>query len=336
MLLVVLCGYPASGKSTLAAALACRFAARGLRVDTVSDGALHSALHDPSVTPGASTGDVSGILSVPRAIMYADSHAEKSTRARLLAAAERALAPDTVVLVDSMNYIKGFRYELFCVAKTCTARFLVVHTDADADVCAEWDSQRVDAYGPELHAALVRRFEPPHQRNRWDSPLYTVHMHPRRDDLSQHQAGENFQATAVAEEATIRDLIEEGGSSTSWEAGLDDIVSASLSKNKALKPTMATKLNQAGDADVLNLLDQATRDAEAFLLQSLHAGAGTGDAIKVPFATRPVFLIRRCRVAELRGMRRAHINLARLCPPRDTSKRALVDAYVDYVNAQLR
>jgi hypothetical protein len=71
-------------------------------------------------------------------------------------------------------------------------------------------------------------------------------------------------------------------------------------------------------------------------VQALHGGAGTGDTIKVPFASRPVVLVRRCKVSELRGMRRAHISLARICPPRDTSKEALVDTYVDYVNAQLR
>lgn len=48
------------------------------------------------------------------------------TRGALKAAIERALSRDALVIADSMNYIKGFRYELFCIAKSQTTPLCVV------------------------------------------------------------------------------------------------------------------------------------------------------------------------------------------------------------------
>jgi len=35
----------------------------------------------------------------------------------LMSSVERLLNKDTVVIADAMNYIKGFRYQLYCLAK---------------------------------------------------------------------------------------------------------------------------------------------------------------------------------------------------------------------------
>jgi protein KTI12 len=331
MLLLLLCGFPASGKSTLAAALASEFRLQGQKVDIVSDGAIHSKLHNPN--------DVGTGRPQCRRALYADSTAEKSTRAQILAAAERALAPGTVVIVDSMNYIKGFRYELFCVAKTCAARYAVVHAVCDAETCVKRDALREDSYGVELAKALVRRFEPPDQRNRWDSPLYNVSLNPQvvmdcpaaapelKNQVLEREHGDavNTQAENSDEKAPC-----------DWREDISDIVRQCLSKAQPLRTTMATQPQSQGGADAFSALDRATREAEASLISSIHGGAGAGDRIRVPGSSRPVVLARPCQVAELRGMRRAHINLSRLCPPQDTTKTALVDGYVDYVNAQLR
>lgn len=54
-----------------------------------------------------------------------DATAEKSARASLMSAVTRQLSPDRIVIFDGMNYIKGFRYQLYCAAReykcrTCT------------------------------------------------------------------------------------------------------------------------------------------------------------------------------------------------------------------------
>lgn len=43
----------------------------------------------------------------------ADGHAEKTTRGLLKATADRSLSKRQVVVLDSLNFIKGFRYELW-------------------------------------------------------------------------------------------------------------------------------------------------------------------------------------------------------------------------------
>ena len=55
-----------------------------------------------------------------------DGHAEKMTRGTLKSAVERNLNKDTIVILDSLNYIKGFRYELFCIAKSVATPIVIV------------------------------------------------------------------------------------------------------------------------------------------------------------------------------------------------------------------
>ena len=47
-------------------------------------------------------------------------------RGHLKAAVERLLSKDAVVICDSMNYIKGFRYELFARARALSTQSCVV------------------------------------------------------------------------------------------------------------------------------------------------------------------------------------------------------------------
>lgn len=300
MLVVVLCGYPASGKSTVSSALEAEFSSRGILVDKISDGAVTSCLRTPH--------DADLYEQRSRSDLYKDASAEKTTRAQLLAATERAVAPKTVVLVDSLNYIKGFRYELYCVSKANHAKYMVVYCQSGEQLCAQRDAARKDSYGNELLNALIRRFEMPEPRNRWDSPLVTIDCN--------------------AEITDEKCLVE-------WKNQMARVVEAGLDKAVPLRATMATKVQRVAGADLLNELDRATRNAEAALVAALRTGAGPGDRLVVPGTSRAVVLPRRCKVTELRGMRRAHIDLARLHPPTNPSTQTLVDSYIDYVISQL-
>lgn len=48
---------------------------------------------------------------------YSESRSEKSARGLLFSAVERYLGKECIVICDSLNYIKGFRYQLSCSAK---------------------------------------------------------------------------------------------------------------------------------------------------------------------------------------------------------------------------
>ena len=57
---------------------------------------------------------------------YLDSKQEKDTRGTLKSEVDRWLTKDNLVILDSLNYIKGFRYELYCIARAQSSTHCVV------------------------------------------------------------------------------------------------------------------------------------------------------------------------------------------------------------------
>lgn len=106
MPLVVFCGLPYSGKSRRAEELRGVLAAEGRAVYVVNDAA---------------------VLGAEDATVYGDSAREKALRGALRAAVERRLSRHDVVILDSLNYIKGFRYELYCLARAARTPLCLVY-----------------------------------------------------------------------------------------------------------------------------------------------------------------------------------------------------------------
>lgn len=130
---------------------------------------------------------------LPRSIYAAGNvKLEKDGRATLYSAVKRALSKNDVVVLDSGNYIKGWRYQLHCEAKNVGTASCVVHVGLPADKSKAVNDKRLDvsvkeghasevgsdlesaAYEPAVHAELLMRFEEPNPMARWDSPLFTV------------------------------------------------------------------------------------------------------------------------------------------------------------------
>lgn len=58
-----------------------------------------------------------------------ESRSEKPARGALLSAMQRHANAGTVLIVDAPNYIKGFRYQMYCIARelrlrVCTVRIV--------------------------------------------------------------------------------------------------------------------------------------------------------------------------------------------------------------------
>ena len=86
MALVVICGQPCSGKSTIAEKLADRFRSFDMAVAIVDEPSLHMLARNES---------------------YKNAVQEKHTRGKLKSAVDRALSSkNTVVIFDSLNNIK--------------------------------------------------------------------------------------------------------------------------------------------------------------------------------------------------------------------------------------
>ena len=172
--IIILTGHPCSGKSTLARLIRER-ALSGVYADRLSQVVL---VEDDDPTDTAA---------------YATAAVEKVMRAALKAAFDRAVATavhdetttgkKTLILLDSTNYIKGYRYELFCIGKAAASRYCVVWCLNDIHIVKQWNAHRQEqnasqAYPDEVLEALLLRYEPPDARNRWDKPLFCIDVRP--------------------------------------------------------------------------------------------------------------------------------------------------------------
>ncbi|KAI6103525.1 chromatin associated protein KTI12, partial [Pisolithus sp. B1] len=136
-----------------------------------------SRLADPSYTgPSLSVVLLSDdTLNIDRS-SYNDSRSEKPARGTLFTAVQRNLAQNTIIIVDSLNYIKGFRYRVYCVAREIRVRVCTVYVLATPDLCKQWNSERTDGevYGPETRGRPFSHHYKPSSMVRWDSPLFAV------------------------------------------------------------------------------------------------------------------------------------------------------------------
>ncbi|PYH88168.1 chromatin associated protein KTI12, partial [Aspergillus ellipticus CBS 707.79] len=109
MPLIVLTGYPCSGLSYRARQLADQLEATqtelfeaGILPPSKPRYSVHVVpTHDPSH---------------PRTV-YDHARTEKESRGVAYARAKRSLGTNSFVILDGMNYIKGYRYQLWCEAK---------------------------------------------------------------------------------------------------------------------------------------------------------------------------------------------------------------------------
>ena len=175
---LIVTGHPCAGKSELARKL--------------QERALQHSLIDKVVI----INEESACPDHTKNQCYETSLTEKKTRAALKSAFDRAVGASskkTLVILDSLNYIKGFRYELHCISKAVGERHGVLWVLNRLDVCQEWNSKlpAEKAYQPSALVELVQRYEPPDERNRWDKPLYMVDVAPTRTGNAKSEALQN-------------------------------------------------------------------------------------------------------------------------------------------------
>lgn len=200
-----------------------------------------------------------------------------------------------------MNYIKGFRYQLYCEAKAVQTPNCVVHVGTPADRCRELNEQAskggTGGYEAELFENLVFRYEEPNGMSRWDAPLFVI---PYDDP--------------------------EPPCDAIWEAMV-----GSDGKAKVVRPNAATVLKPASEQNYLYELDKTTSDVIGAIMTWLqdHAGEGGGQ-VAVPDAEQPVTLPTTApSLPQLQRLRRQFIGLNR---QHTLSKGRIRELFVDYLN----
>ena len=96
---------------------------------------------------------------------YKDSTSEKMHRAKLKSEAEKFLDDKCVVILDSLNYIKGYRYELYCIVRNLKTRHCLVYCKTDLEICLKLNS--IDNnYSEVLLRDLYSRMEEPNPNSK--------------------------------------------------------------------------------------------------------------------------------------------------------------------------
>lgn len=258
MPLIIMCGFPCSGKSKRAHELKNYLENRGKTV--------HLAGDDSN--------------SLDRNGVYSASVNEKEARGLLKSAVERLISRDDIVILDSLNYIKGYRYELYCVAKAHKTTHCIVHCDTSKEICSGWNKTREKRYNDEILDALIMRFEPPESRNRWDCPLFVIQVD---DDLP-----------------------------------FDSIYDALVNRVPP-PPNQATQPQPLSATNFLYELDKITQEIVTALINSQRTFV-PGDHVTVPGTSEKVILNRTAHMAELRKIRRQFITYTKMHPVEDTKK----------------
>ena len=200
------------------------------------------------------------------------------------------------MILDSLNYIKGVRYELFCVSKHIKTPHCVIQCDTPAETAREWNQTREVAderYSDQIFDALVMRFEPPDSRNRWDSPLFVIHP----DD---HLPG-------------------------------TDILAALLNR-KPPPPNQSTQTQPLSATGFLHELDRKTQEIVSSVLGAQRTSV-PGDTVAILGSTEKLCLPRMVTMAELRRLRRQFIAYTKLHPIEDCDK--IPTLFVQYLNSTL-
>ncbi|CAH2273188.1 KTI12 homolog [Pelobates cultripes] len=273
MPLVVLCGFPCSGKTRRAQELQKHLDESGRKVHIIGD----------------------CILELEKNAIYADSKKEKEIRGALRSAVERQLNKEDVVILDSLNYIKDI-----------TAGTRYIHCLTAPETSSKWNQQRdqSEQYTQEIFDALVQRFEAPDSRNRWDSPLFTVHV----DD----------------------------------ELPFEQICNA-IFHRKAPPPNQSTQTQPLSSTNFLHELDKVTQDVVTAILNAQKTSV-PGDVIVVPGASEKISfknyksvqtteLPRILNMSELRRLRHQFISYTKLHPNENISQ--LANMFVQYLNKSI-
>ncbi|CAG9864462.1 unnamed protein product [Phyllotreta striolata] len=258
MPLIIITGVPCSGKTTRAEELRSFFENLNKQVHIVSEfQQLSKAGFDKTTC-------------------YSDKDKEKHLRGTIKSEIIKLMSPHNVVILDGLNYIKGYRYELFCAAKASKCAQCTVHTEINRDEAWNLNEQRnsPEKYDRATFDALVMRYEDPDGKNRWDAPLFTCYLN---SDLNK-----------------------------------EEIYSA-LFKKPLPKPNMSTQNPPLKSTNFLYELDRTTKKIADSLVVKIKNGE-TG-RVNVPGFEEFTLDISDVSIPELMNCRRQYVNYSKSHAP---------------------
>ncbi|TPX59807.1 hypothetical protein PhCBS80983_g02179 [Powellomyces hirtus] len=294
-----MCGTPLSGKTTRAQSLKAELETYLASYTPPPPEPPSGTTNRPSVAIPITSNVVllnEESLGIDKAMAYESAHEEKKARGALISAVERHLSRDTIIICDSLNYIKGFRYQLYCIARalgtpSCTVYCITPHSPSSTS--SSTPPPFTPYSSPSIVSELTSRFEEPDSRHRWDAPLFTL----LPTDLSP----------------------------------TPDIITAIVTR-AAPAPNLSTVVKPLTETNYLHEMDRATTAVvDAVYAAQTNNGPGKctlpGASVQIVLPGRVVSL------SELRRQRRQYALLNKHHTQLDLKK--LVDGFVEYLNTNL-
>ncbi|XP_014214937.1 protein KTI12 homolog [Copidosoma floridanum] len=226
MPLIIMTGIPSSGKTTRTKELREFFETKkGKKVEIIDEEEMiKKAMFDKNS-------------------YFADSVKEKLIRGDIKSNVQRLISPTDILIIDGSNYIKGYRYELYCTSKQYKITQCTVQCDSPVEYAWLCNEKRPDCeqYSREIFDGLVLRYEAPNGQNRWDSPLFIINP---EDELQYEE------------------------------------IYASLYKVKAPKPNMSTQSQRLSASNYLYDMDRITQEIVNEIVSAKQLGIESN--IKIP------------------------------------------------------
>ncbi|KAI1014113.1 hypothetical protein LB504_008631 [Fusarium proliferatum] len=331
MPLIIVSGLPTSGKSTrsqqLYNYLSNRIADSKYRLHLISD---------ESLSISRSVYDLSSLPAHTRSA----NASEKDARATIYGAVKRVLSDKDIVILDGLNYIKGWRYQLHCESKAVRTPSCILQIGCSVDKAREVNEARLEKreagatravnkeeeatssattsgdmivdsaepYEPGNWDNLVFRYEEPNPMTRWDSPLFTLIW---EDDDAQTNKVFSDLWDAIAGEA-----------------------------RKVVRPNQATiQRGREESGDYLYLLDRETSDVVKRIVEAQREGDDV-DEVRIPSGSVELTIHlptgKKVGLPQLQRLRRAFMGLNRggigLEAVGDMKSSRLRDTFVTYLN----
>ncbi|KAL1874303.1 kti12, chromatin associated [Diaporthe australafricana] len=303
MPLIIVTGLPTAGKSTRAKQLHDYLAERVQSQQQGTKYRLH-LISDQTQSISRTVYDLSP-ETLPAHTRSANA-SEKDARASLSSAVKRVLSTRDIVILDGLNYIKGWRYQLYCEAKNLSTPNVLLQVGCPPDRARAVNEERLlrreealtagqsvagddeapeGAYEPGNWENLVFRHEEPNPMSRWDSPLFTLIW---EDD-----------------EAQTKKVFDE-----MWEVIAGE-------GRKIIRPNQST-VQRSRDAggDYLYVLDRETQDiVKRILEQQSDEGGGEVNISKSGDSGGEMLVVelpgKKVGLPQLQRYRRAYVNMNR-------------------------
>ena len=319
MPLILFSGYPSSGKTTIAKELVKLLQER---IDSTPSLEKFSIVCHSDESLGISHSD------------YITSQDERKLRSKITSAVRRDLSKRKIVIVDSLNYIKGFRYQLHCEAKNVSTTFCLVQTLCPVDIVRQWNRSSQNPWDETLLTELIQRYEEPNPQNTWDKPLFPIYT--PTDKLE-----------SIIEElhsAVFPTDIGNGPSKQSKSTPKAGVMTGSGANSNVLKPNIVTQPRLAQRPDFVYLLDTETSKVVNKLMEFIKErsaiGASTrGERVMITgsdindadsyFVDLP---LQDVNLAKLQRLKRQFIMLYKL---RDLEVDRVIPLFTDYLNKNL-